>query len=154
MENCMEDKYLLYDKMLGPVESDEQPDAASLKEMGRVKVPTKHPGELWVTLEYQLFTDGEHAWAKCLNVLQLDTDPGEPSPVCRVIYPKTGAEASFIGHEPDEELEKAVWPGDVKFLEFFKRDSERDENGVFKDENKVGTVRFCKHCGCLYVEKP
>ena len=56
-------------------------------------------------------------------------------------------------HEPDEELEKAVWL-DNKFLEFFKRGSVHTENGRYKDEDRVATVRFCKYCGCLYIEKP
>jgi len=68
----------------------------------------------------------------------------ESKPICRVETWSDGQRHYKTEHEPDEELERAVYVDDTKFIILFKR----------KTEEKIATVRVCKHCGCVYVEKP
>jgi len=56
-------------------------------------------------------------------------------------------------HEPDEELEKTVWADQpVCLFDLYKYGSTPVE-GAYRKEDKVASVRICKHCGCLYAEK-
>jgi len=67
----------------------------------------------------------------------------EAVPVCRVETWSNGTRYYKEEHEPDEEFERLVYGGPDGFAKFYKRGT----------GERVGKIRFCKHCGCLYLEK-
>ena len=97
----------------------------------------KDGGTLWVK------PDGS-AKLESGETMQLRTPEPVFSPCCVVFNSLTGQPNYFSEHEPDEELEKIVWKDSAKFVTF---------HDISKEDNpKIGTVRFCKRCRCLYLE--
>jgi hypothetical protein len=75
--------------------------------------------------------------------------------VCCVEVYNNGQTIAREEHEPDEGLERAVWPKeDERFIKLFERSKFEGEMVLELDRKLVATIRFCKHCKCLYVEKP